>query len=71
MLEDIFNIKFKIQVKETKLFIDKTKEQNVLISILRGFQEDTISIKEELYFKNNNQKMIKNFLQDKNVIDEI
>lgn len=71
MLEDIFNIKFKIQVKETKLFIDKTKEQNLLISILRGLQEDTISIKEELYFKNNNQKMIKNFLQDKNVIDEI
>ena len=71
MLEDIFNVKFKIQIKETKLFIDKTKEQNLLISILRGFQEDTISIKEELYFKNNNQKMIKNFLQDKNVIDEI
>ena len=54
MLEDIFNVKFKIQIKETKLFIDKTKEQNLLISILRGFQEDTISIKEELYFKNNN-----------------
>lgn len=26
MLDDIFNVKFKIQVKESKLFVDKTKE---------------------------------------------
>lgn len=27
MFDDIFNLQFKIQVKETKLFTDKTKEQ--------------------------------------------
>lgn len=27
MFDDIFNLQFKIQVKETKLFTDKMKEQ--------------------------------------------
>lgn len=52
MVEDTFNIKFKIHVEETELFTDETKEQNLLVSALRGILEDTIPIKEELDFKN-------------------
>lgn len=49
------NIQFNSQVEKSKLRIGGTVEQNFLISVMRGFQEDTVSCKGELDFKNKKQ----------------